>query len=123
MRLKRHRHGFASVLSRPPHNFAEHARMRPMHSVKIPYADQRRSEVRWNVFEFMENLHGSGRWSLVSGQWSEASVRRVSLDTDHWPLTTELRFQTPALARHTTGAHAEAERHSLLHAPDRGKCA
>jgi hypothetical protein len=57
MRLKRNCHALASTLPRPPHNLAKHVRVRAMHSVKVPHADQRRPKIRRNIFEFVKNLH------------------------------------------------------------------
>src|SRR5262249_19066677 len=44
MRLKCHRNRFCSALPRTSHEFTEHARVRPVHTIKIPHTDQSRSE-------------------------------------------------------------------------------
>jgi hypothetical protein len=43
--------------------------VRPVHSVKIPHADEGRAEGRGNIFEFVKDVHGS---AVVSGQWLES---------------------------------------------------
>jgi hypothetical protein len=57
MRLKRDRYGLGAGRPRPPHQVAQHVRVRPVHAVKVADADQRRPVVRGNVFEFVKNLH------------------------------------------------------------------
>ena len=59
MRFESHRHSFASALPRPAHNLTQYVRVRPVHSVKITHAYQRRPKLRRNIFEFVKNLHGS----------------------------------------------------------------
>ncbi len=59
MRLECHRNRFGFALPRPPHDLAQHMRVRPVHSVKITHAHQRRPESRRNVIEFVKDLHGS----------------------------------------------------------------
>ena len=49
---------------RPPHNLAQHVRVRPVHAVKIAHAHQRRAKFGWNVIEFVKNLHSSGQWPV-----------------------------------------------------------
>ena len=60
MWLKRHGHGFRPNLPRPTDNFAQHVRMCPVHSVKVPHAHQRRPEGRGNVIEFVKDLQIQG---------------------------------------------------------------
>ena len=57
MRLKGHSNRFGCASSCPPHNFAQHMRMRPVYAVKIANAHQRRPESLRNVLEFVKNLH------------------------------------------------------------------
>jgi len=61
MRLKGHSHGPGLMVSRPQHDFPQHMRMRPMHSVKVAHADQRRAKVGGNIVEFVKDLHKGER--------------------------------------------------------------
>ena len=68
MRLKSDRDSLALILSSSLHNLAQNPRMSPVHAVKISYADQRRTQVGRNIFEFVEDLQS--QWSATSGEYS-----------------------------------------------------
>jgi len=79
MGLKGHGHSLGPARSCPPHDLAQHMRVRPVDSIEVTHAHQRRPKSRWNVLEFVEDLHfkSSGQWPV----FGKASVRKVF--TDH----------------------------------------
>ena len=68
MWFKGHGHSLGPRRPRPPHNFTQHMRVRPVHSVEIAHAHQRRPKCSRNVFEFVKDLHSSGQCPVVSEQ-------------------------------------------------------
>jgi hypothetical protein len=58
MWLERNCYGLSSGSAGPRNDFPQYMRMRAVHSIKIPDADQRGAVIRRHVFEFVKNLHG-----------------------------------------------------------------